>query len=217
MVAITESGTEATERDPAPSASTRPGPAAPHQRPLRPRRRHPPQPPLLSQAPGRVDQLIGRVVIPAMHGRLEAKPGRNHLDRMGAAYPAGGRLAARTDGVSLSPGIRGRPGFRGRWDDQGRGMIRAVGSLARSRFVAGGGGDAGGVVARPGLAGRLGGPARVTVVSAPAGSGKTVLLRSWIAGAGLAGRAAWVAAGHPRSLHSERSSFRQHAPPGWRS
>jgi LuxR family transcriptional regulator, maltose regulon positive regulatory protein len=35
----------------------------------------------------------------------------------------------------------------------------------------------------------------VTVVSAPAGSGKTVLLRSWIAEAGLAGRAAWVAAG----------------------
>ena len=61
--------------------------------------------------------------------------------------------------------------------------------------MAGGGGDAGGVVARPGLFGRLGGPARVTVVSAPAGSGKTVLLRSWIAGAGLAGRAAWVAAG----------------------
>jgi LuxR family maltose regulon positive regulatory protein len=51
------------------------------------------------------------------------------------------------------------------------------------------------VVARPGLFGRLGGPERVTVVSAPAGSGKTVLLRSWIAGAGLAGRAAWVAAG----------------------
>ena len=35
----------------------------------------------------------------------------------------------------------------------------------------------------------------MTVVSAPAGSGKTVLLRSWIAEAGLAGRAAWVAAG----------------------
>ena len=33
------------------------------------------------------------------------------------------------------------------------------------------------------------------MVSAPAGSGKTVLLRSWIAEAGLAGRAAWVAAG----------------------
>jgi len=32
-------------------------------------------------------------------------------------------------------------------------------------------------------------------VAAPAGSGKTVLLRSWITEAGLAGRAAWVAAG----------------------
>ena len=61
--------------------------------------------------------------------------------------------------------------------------------------MAGGGGHAGGTVARPALFGRLGGPARVTVVSAPAGSGKTVLLRSWIAAAGLAGRAAWVAAG----------------------
>ncbi|HEV3295137.1 MAG TPA: AAA family ATPase, partial [Streptosporangiaceae bacterium] len=58
-----------------------------------------------------------------------------------------------------------------------------------------GGRAAGGMVARPGLFGRLGGPARVTVVSAPAGSGKTVLLRSWIVEAGLAGRAAWVAAG----------------------
>ena len=61
--------------------------------------------------------------------------------------------------------------------------------------MAGGGGDADGVVARPALFGRLGGPARVSVVSAPAGSGKTVLLRSWVAGAGLAGRAGWVAAG----------------------
>src|SRR5215472_2148421 len=54
---------------------------------------------------------------------------------------------------------------------------------------------AAGVVARPGLFGRLGGPARVTVVAAPAGSGKTVLLRSWIAQAGLSGRAAWVPVG----------------------
>ena len=53
----------------------------------------------------------------------------------------------------------------------------------------------GGVVPRPSLFGRLGSSARVTVVSAPAGSGKTVLLRSWIAEAGLAGRAAWVAEG----------------------
>ena len=56
-------------------------------------------------------------------------------------------------------------------------------------------GDAGGVVARPELFGRLAGPARVTVLAAPAGSGKTVLLRSWIAEAGLTGRAAWVAVG----------------------
>jgi LuxR family transcriptional regulator, maltose regulon positive regulatory protein len=35
----------------------------------------------------------------------------------------------------------------------------------------------------------------VTVVSAPAGSGKTVLLRSWIGEAGIAERAAWVPAG----------------------
>jgi LuxR family maltose regulon positive regulatory protein len=32
----------------------------------------------------------------------------------------------------------------------------------------------------------------VTEVAAPAGSGKTVLVRSWIGEAGRAGRAAWV-------------------------
>jgi LuxR family transcriptional regulator, maltose regulon positive regulatory protein len=48
------------------------------------------------------------------------------------------------------------------------------------------------VVFRPGLFERLGTSARVTVVSAPPGSGKTVLLRSWIGAAGLAERAAWV-------------------------
>ncbi|MGH3182941.1 MAG: AAA family ATPase, partial [Streptosporangiaceae bacterium] len=53
----------------------------------------------------------------------------------------------------------------------------------------------GAVVPRPVLLGRLGGPARVTVVSAPAGSGKTVLLRSWLGQDGLGGRAAWVPAG----------------------
>jgi LuxR family maltose regulon positive regulatory protein len=42
---------------------------------------------------------------------------------------------------------------------------------------------------------RLSGPAQVAVVSAPAGSGKTVLLRSWIAQAGLAESAGWVAVG----------------------
>jgi len=50
-------------------------------------------------------------------------------------------------------------------------------------------------VSRPGLWERLEGAGRVTVVSAPPGSGKTVLLRSWIGQAGLAGRAAWVQVG----------------------
>jgi LuxR family transcriptional regulator, maltose regulon positive regulatory protein len=53
-----------------------------------------------------------------------------------------------------------------------------------------------GVVARPGLFERLGASARVTVVSAPAGSGKTLLLRSWFAAADLSDRAAWVQVGH---------------------
>jgi len=39
---------------------------------------------------------------------------------------------------------------------------------------------AGGVVSRTGLFERLGASARVTVISAPPGSGKSVLLRSWI-------------------------------------
>ena len=62
--------------------------------------------------------------------------------------------------------------------------------------TAGGSGrHAGAVIPRPVLMRRLGGPARVTVVSGMAGSGKTVLLRSWIGEAGIAGRAAWVDAG----------------------
>jgi len=50
-------------------------------------------------------------------------------------------------------------------------------------------------VSRPRLFGWLGAQARVSVVSAPPGSGKTVLLRSWISQSGVAGRAAWVPAG----------------------
>jgi LuxR family transcriptional regulator, maltose regulon positive regulatory protein len=53
-------------------------------------------------------------------------------------------------------------------------------------------GEATGIVSRPGLFARLGTSARVTVVTAPAGSGKTVLLRSWIGAVGLADRVAWV-------------------------
>jgi LuxR family maltose regulon positive regulatory protein len=55
--------------------------------------------------------------------------------------------------------------------------------------------SAGGVVSRPGLFERLAASARVTVVSAPPGSGKTVLLRSWIGAAGLGDRTAWVLVG----------------------
>ena len=54
---------------------------------------------------------------------------------------------------------------------------------------------AGGVVSRSGLFERLRASARVTVVSAPPGSGKTVLLRSWIGAVGLADSAAWVHVG----------------------
>src|SRR6266567_4046145 len=54
---------------------------------------------------------------------------------------------------------------------------------------------AGGVVSRPGLFDRLAASARVTVVSAPPGSGKTVLLRSWIGEAGRGDSAAWVPVG----------------------
>src|SRR6185437_571133 len=54
---------------------------------------------------------------------------------------------------------------------------------------------AGGVVSRTGLFERLGASARVTVVSAPPGSGKSVLLRSWIGEAGLADSTGWVSVG----------------------
>src|SRR6516164_1314326 len=72
-------------------------------------------------------------------------------------------------------------------------MESAVGAGAVASSAAGPG--AGGVVARPRLFGRLAAHARVSVVSAPPGSGKTVLLRSWISQPGVAGRAAWVPAG----------------------
>src|SRR6516165_9410711 len=76
-------------------------------------------------------------------------------------------------------------------------MIGTMGSAFGAGAVADGaaGRGAGGVVARPRLVGLLGARARVSVVSAPPGSGKTVLLRSWIGQARLADCAAWVAAG----------------------
>ena len=48
------------------------------------------------------------------------------------------------------------------------------------------------MVSRARLFERLGTAERVVHVSAPAGSGKTFLLRSWIAAEGLGDRAAWV-------------------------
>jgi LuxR family transcriptional regulator, maltose regulon positive regulatory protein len=69
-------------------------------------------------------------------------------------------------------------------------MGSAVGSGADAGGVAGPG--AGGIVSRPRLLERIGASARVTVVSAPPGSGKTVLLRSWISQAAATGRTAWV-------------------------
>ena len=72
-------------------------------------------------------------------------------------------------------------------------MIGTMGSVAGAGAVAGGAASRGaGVVSRPRLFGRLAAQARVSVVSAPAGSGKTVLLRSWIGWAGMAGSPAWV-------------------------
>jgi LuxR family maltose regulon positive regulatory protein len=78
-------------------------------------------------------------------------------------------------------------------------MILAVGP-GGADAVAGRASGAGpaGVVARPVLSGRLG-TARVTVVAAPAGSGKTVLLRSWISQAGVSECAAWMPAGREES------------------
>jgi LuxR family transcriptional regulator, maltose regulon positive regulatory protein len=94
-----------------------------------------------------------------------------------------------------------------------------MGAAGRSDAVAGRVARPGatGVVARFGLFERLGEAARVTVVSAPPGSGKTLLLRSWIGAAGLAEHAAWVPVGRgerdPRQFWpSVLGALRQTAP-----
>jgi hypothetical protein len=51
------------------------------------------------------------------------------------------------------------------------------------------------LIPRPGLFELLNAAERVVLVSAPAGSGKTFLLRSWIAAEGLGERTAWVSVG----------------------
>jgi LuxR family maltose regulon positive regulatory protein len=106
----------------------------------------------------------------------------------------------------------GHAGWRGA-------MIGTMGSVAEAGAVAGGaaGPGTGCVVSRPRLFERLAAQARVAVVSAPPGSGKTVLLRSWISWAGVAGRAAWVPAGRgerdpQRFWLSVLAALRQTAP-----
>jgi LuxR family transcriptional regulator, maltose regulon positive regulatory protein len=76
-----------------------------------------------------------------------------------------------------------------------------------------------GIVSRPELLARLEAAGLVTVVSAPPGSGKTVLLRSWITQAGLTQRTAWVSV--PGGEHDEQrfwlsvlNALRQTVP-GW--
>jgi hypothetical protein len=81
-----------------------------------------------------------------------------------------------------------------------RGLLaagRATGSAGKSETANAPAAPAvtGGVVSRCALFGRLAGAERVVQISAPAGSGKTVLVRSWIAEAGLAERAGWVPVG----------------------
>jgi LuxR family maltose regulon positive regulatory protein len=53
-----------------------------------------------------------------------------------------------------------------------------------------------GAIDRPALFKRLAAAERVTLISAPAGSGKTLLLRSWLAEAGLTEHAGWVSVPH---------------------
>src|SRR5215813_2757167 len=85
-------------------------------------------------------------------------------------------------------------------------MIMDVVPAGESKSAAGHRADsgAGRVVFRPMLLEQLGTSARVTMVSGPPGSGKTMLLRSWVSEADLTVRAAWVPVGRderdPRRL-----------------
>lgn len=101
-------------------------------------------------------------------------------------------------------------------------MIGNMGSAIGSDAVVGGVAAPGaeGIVSRPRLFGRLAASARVTVVSAPPGSGKTVLLRSWISQAAVAGSTAWVTVGRgeqdPQQFWLLVLGALRQTPPGWR-
>src|SRR5580704_13364049 len=126
-------------------------------------------------------------------------------------HASAGAASACYFNLSLRPARRSAGAPWSRWHDAGwlrgprtpgacwlvscddRAMGPAEGSGALAGRVARPG--AGGVVSRPGLFDQLAASARVTVLSAPPGSGKTVLLRSWIGEAGLEDNAAWVPVG----------------------
>src|SRR6266702_3691695 len=98
---------------------------------------------------------------------------------------AGGREPSR-----VHAGLDGqRPGCRGySWDNCGRGRCLRASQGGRERDWPW---PCGQRPVPPGLFERLL-ATRVTVLSAPAGSGKTVLLRSWTGLEGMAGRVGWV-------------------------
>ena len=127
------------------------------------------------------------------------EPGRDgrRVEHLFCASWLAAGVVGRPAGQSLAHGggphfhvqYLGHVGWRGAMIE---GMGSGVGSDAVASGVAGLG--ARGIVSRPRLSERLG-VAQVTMVSAPPGSGKTVLLRSWISQAGVAKRAAWVPVG----------------------
>src|SRR5262245_11834254 len=86
--------------------------------------------------------------------------------------------------VRVNPRVRDRTGGATIWvvPDAAAAAAECAGSGVR-------------LIPRPGLFELLSAAERVVQVSAPAGSGKTFLLRSWIASERLADRAAWVSVG----------------------
>src|SRR5215469_6462396 len=116
---------------------------------------------------------------------LSGRPSRwrravRHASRVGARAVSAHHIVRMNRRVWFSP----RPGAT---------MCVVADAGAAVEFAASGGRRW--LVPRPGLFELLGGAERVVQVSAPAGSGKTFLLRSWIAAVGLEDRVAWVSVG----------------------
>jgi LuxR family maltose regulon positive regulatory protein len=82
--------------------------------------------------------------------------------------------------------------MKSKWQDEKMYVALLPPSRAAGSIAARGGAAA---VARPGLFETLAASARVTQISAAAGSGKTFLVRTWLAAAGLCDDAAWVTVG----------------------